>query len=402
MRMNRVRRMLLLLCLPLISGCGEKQASTASKTVVPVAASAAVRKDVPMQLSGIGTVEALATVTVRSLVSGELKRVHFKEGEEVRKGDLLFSIDSRTFESDLKRAEANLAKNLAASKQAQANEARDAAEAKNAELEARRYERLIGQGIISQEEYDRARTRCEALRATLDASHAARENIEEAIRADRAAVENAKIQLEYCSIRSTIDGRTGTLLVHEGNLLRANDTVLVVINQIAPLSVNFSLPERYLDSLKTSFASAKVPVEASPGKEDSTRSKGVLAFIDNTVDSATGTIRLKARFANADRKLWPGQFANVVLTLGVERSAVVVPSHAVQPGQTGSFVFVVSPEQTAESRPVQAGRTVGGETVIESGLQAGELVITDGHLRLVPGSKVEIKTLPEGGQAVRP
>lgn len=402
MRIYQVRRMLLLLCLPLISGCGEKQASTASKTVVPVAASAAVRKDVPMQLFGIGTVEALATVTVRSLVSGELKRVHFKEGEEVRKGDLLFSIDSRTFESDLKRAEANLAKNLAASKQAQANEARDAAEAKNAELEARRYERLIGQGIISQEEYDRARTRAEALRATLDASHAARENIEEAIRADRAAVENAKIQLEYCSIRSTIDGRTGTLLVHEGNLLRANDTVLVVINQIAPLSVNFSLPERYLDSLKTSFASAKVPVEASPGKEDSTRSKGALAFIDNTVDSATGTIRLKATFANADRKLWPGQFANVVLTLGVERSAVVVPSHAVQPGQTGSFVFVVSPEQTAESRPVRAGRTVGGETVIESGLQAGELVITDGHLRLVPGSKVEIKPLPEGSQAVRP
>ena len=330
--------------------------------IVPVVAETAAQKNVPLQIKAIGNVEAYNTVAVKSQVNGEISEVFFSEGKDVRKGKLLFRIDPRPFESALRQAESALA--------------RDRAQARNAQEEAKRYAGLAGKGFVSQQEFERARTNADALDAV--------------VQADEAAVENARLQLEYTAIMSPIDGKTGAITVQKGNVVKANEAALVTINQITPVYVTFSVPEQELAGIKKHQAAGDLHVEvlASPGAKPAA---GRLTFIDNKVNMQTGTILLKATFANQDHALWPGQFVDVVLTLTTEKDRVVVPTHAVQTGQQGQFVYVVKDDKTVELRPVSPARTVGDLTVIDKGLQAGETVVTDGQLRLTPGAKVEIK-----------
>jgi multidrug efflux system membrane fusion protein len=294
---------------------------------------------------------------------------------------------------------------MALVRQTEANLEKDIAQAQNAKANAERYSSLIEKEVVSKQQYDQFRTNAEALEATVRAdmadkesaeaavrsSKAAMENVQASVRADRAAVENAKIQLGYCSIHSPIDGRAGSLMVKQGNIIKADDIILVVIHQIVPIEVAFSIPEQNLSEIKKYMTSKKIQVEALFPMNEEQPERGTITFIDNAVDSNTGTIRLKGTFTNKEKKLWPGQFVNVVLTLTSEPNVIVVPSQAIQTGQEGQYVFVVKPDFTVESRPVVVGRTIDGEAVIRKGLQIGEKVVTDGQLRLYPGAKVEIK-----------
>jgi multidrug efflux system membrane fusion protein len=354
----------LLLLTLLSSGCSDEKSKRPVSAPIPVTVSTAIQKTVPVQLRAIGNVQAYSTVTVKSKVGGELVGVHFTEGQDVKKGDPLFTIDPRPYESALKLAEANLQ--------------RDLAQAKHAREDARRYESLIEKGVVARQQYDKFRTEADALEAT--------------VLADRAAVENVKIQLGYCFIRSPIDGRTGSLIVQQGNIIKAEDISLVVINQIVPIDVAFSVPEQFLSEIKKYMTLGKLGVEALVPMNEERPERGVITFVDNTVDSQTGTIRLKGTFANRERKLWPGQFVNVVLTLTTEPNTIVVPSQAIQTGQEGQYIFVVREDLTVESRPVVVGRSGSNETVVKKGLNADEKVVTDGQVRLYPGAKVEIKT----------
>jgi multidrug efflux system membrane fusion protein len=354
-----------LITLFLFSCSAGKSAQTPKKQAVPVTAATVIQKTVPVQIRAIGNVEAYSTVGVKSQIGGVLMRVHFKEGQDVNERDLLFTIDPRPYEAALKQADANLAK--------------DNAQLENAREEVRRYAELVKKGYVAQEQYDQIRTNSAALEATVNA--------------DKAAVESAQLQLKYCYIYSPVTGRTGSLISYEGNLIKANaDTSMVVINQIQPIYVTFSVPEQYLGEIKKYMAVEKVKVQAVIGADESHPEDGVLTFVDNAVDTTTGTIKLKGTFANEARHLWPGQFVNAIVTLTTQPNAIVVPSQAIQTGQSGQYVFVIKDDLTAESRPVVLGRTLDGETVVEKGLQSGERVVIDGQLRLIPGSKVEIKT----------
>jgi multidrug efflux system membrane fusion protein len=377
----------------LLAACssGTKGEQSSQKTV-SVTVGSVIQKDVPLQLRAIGTVEAYSMVTIKSQVGGELNRVYFTEGQDVTKGDLLFTIDPRPYEAALKEAEAKLEKDLAQVKQAKANLARDTALAENARVELRRYESLIEKGVVARQQYDKFRTDAEALDATVRADRAAVENAEATVLADKAAAENTKVQLSYCFIRSPIDGRTGSLIVQQGNIVKANDVNLVVINQVTPIYVTFSVPEEYLPEIMRYMAGAKLKVEATLPNDERRPDQGILTFVDNAVDTATGTIRLKGTFKNKEKRLWPGQFVNVVLTLTTTPNAILVPSQAIQAGQEGQYVFVVKPDQIVESRPVVVGRTFNDETIVQKGLNPGETVVTDGQIRLRPGVKVEIIT----------
>jgi membrane fusion protein, multidrug efflux system len=329
----------------------------------PVMAVTASKQTVPVEVHTIGNVEAYSTVTVKSQEDAVIEQVHFTEGQDVRTGDLLFTLDARPFEARLQQAEANLA--------------RDEAQAKNARAQALRNKNLFDAGIISKDQYDQFATSADAL----DAS----------VRADKAAVEDARLQLGYCTIRSPIDGRTGSLLVHAGNLVKSNDSSLVIINQIHPIYVSFAVPEQYLPEVKQHLSHGRLEVLASSSDAGQKSDVGVLSFINNTVDSSTGTITLKGTFPNAAGQLWPGQFVNVALRLTIEENATVVPNQAIQAGEKGQYVYVIKPDMTAEYRPVVTGASVEGEIVIEKGVEAGERVVTDGQLRIYPGAKLKIK-----------
>ena len=344
------------------SGGGSKQPP--KKEAIPVTVGSVIKKTLPVEIFATGNIEADNTVMVKAQIGGELSKVYFKEGQDVNKGDLIFLIDPRSYEELIKQTEANLAK--------------DTAQMENAQTEVRRYAELWGKGFVSKEQYDLVRTNANALEAS--------------VRANKALLENARLQLSYCYIHSPITGRTGSLLVDQGNLIKANaDNPMVIINQIQPINVTFSVPEQYLPKIKKYIATKKLKVEAFTPQEEKSPVEGVLTFIDNTVDISTGTIKLKGTFANKEKRLWPGQFVNVVLTLSIQPDAVVVPSRAIQTGQAGEYVFVVKNDLTVESRPVTVDRTMNGEAVIEKGLAPGEKIVTDGQLRLIPGVKVVIK-----------
>jgi multidrug efflux system membrane fusion protein len=348
----------------LLSSCTGTKAAPPSNPSVPVTAAEVEQKNVPLQVKAIGSVEAYSNVSIKTQVTGELTGVFFKEGDDVKKGQLLFTLDKRPLEADLKRAEGTLAK--------------DQAQAANAQAQARRYEALWNSGVVSKEEYDQMRSNADALEAT--------------VRADRGAVENARVQIQYCSIYSPINGRTGPLLIHRGNMIKANDTpFLVSINQVQPIYATFTVPEEYLGEIKKYANGGKLPIKAYIPNDTRGPAVGHLSFIDNTVDQATGTIKIKGEFANPDRRLWPGQFVDVVLTLADQPNAIVIPSQAIQSGQQGQFVFVVKPDMTVETRPVTVSRSTDGQAVVDKGLAPGERVVTDGQLRLVPGAKVELK-----------
>ncbi len=361
--------LLFIFALSLISGCSKdasgvpKAEDPRKKMAVPVTVGAAVEKNVPVQIRAIGNVEAYSSVSVKVQVEGELTIVHFKEGQEVKAGDMLFTIDPRPFEVALKQAEANLAK--------------DRAQLLNARRQVERYGSVAKKGYVSQEQYDQISSNSDALEAT--------------VRADEAAVENAKLKLAYCFIKSPINGVVGGIRVNKGNLMKANDNdkPMVLINQVKPIYASFSVPERYLPAIRNHMAERKLEVQAAIAGDVDRLVRGELAFIENAVDTNTGSIPLKASFANTDKILWPGQFVKVTLTLDTQSGAVVVPSQAIQSGQQGRYVFVVKDDSTVEYRPVDLGETLDGETVISKGVAPGERVVTDGQLRLASGSLVQ-------------
>lgn len=346
---------------PAAGGRGGGQGAPAA---VPVTTTQVVQKSVPLSVQGIGTVIAASTVTVRAQVTGEMTSVNFIEGDEVQAGQVLVTIDKRPLEAALLQAQAALD--------------RDIAQAANAKAQAARYQDLLQRGIATREQVDQIVANAAALEATVGL--------------DRATVENAKVQLQYATIRAPLTGKTGLLQVHPGNLVRATDTTpIVTINKITPVYVSFAVPEALLPELKRYMAKGKLAVTAEAPNDDGPPSKGLINFIDNAVDATTGQIKVKGTFPNTDRRLWPGQFVNVDVTLSSEPNAIVVPSLAVQTGQQGTYVFVVKPDQTVDLRTVTVERSNGENSVIKSGLKPGEIVVTDGHLRLVPGSRVSIK-----------
>lgn len=361
---------LLSFCVTTLPGCG---ASTHQSTPAPGARTseaapvrvATVRSQpAPLALRAIGTVEALASVTVRSQVAGRLTKVDFADGQEVRTGDVLFEIDPRPSQAALQLAQANLA--------------RDQALALDAQREARREQELFAKGTAADRERDQAQADADAKSAQ--------------VRADEAMVEQAKLDLEYCTIRSPLDGRVGARLVDPGDVVKVDDTPLVVVNQIHPIYVTFSVAERYLAEIRRYAAVAPLVVEARFPQSDDTVERGVMTFTDNRVDQTTGMIRLRGTFANEDSRMWPGQFVDVSLILTTRPDAIVVPTRAVETGPDGRFVFVVDTNHAARMRPVQVAGTLDGLSVIKSGLTAGEQVVTDGQLRLTPGAAVKIVT----------
>jgi len=353
---------------------------------VPVTVKGVVQKDVPVDLHVVGNVEAYLTIAVKAQVSGELTKVSFREGDYVRKGDLLFTIDPRLIQAQLNQAEANVARDEAQLAQMEAVYARDVAQEKYAQAQTARYTQLLERGLVSKEQAEQFRTSAEAASATVRADEASLRSGRAAVAAGKAAVENYRVQLSYTSFRSPLDGRTGNLNVKQGNVVTANVTDLMTINQVQPIYVTFSVPESRRQEIKKSLL-----VMASPQNDSSSPETGELTFIDNTVDSTTGTLRLKGTFPNQNRRLWPGEFVRVALRLSIQSNALVVPNQAIQTGQDGAFVFVVKPDRTVESRPVVTGARLDEDLVVEKGLQLGETVVVEGQLRLAPGSRVQIQ-----------
>jgi multidrug efflux system membrane fusion protein len=353
----------ILLITLLLPACSEKKKPP--PPAVPVLAGTVTERTVPVELKAIGNVEAYATVNIKARVGGQITQVNFREGQDVAKGQLLFVIDPRPLETALRQAEANLA--------------RDKALAGKAQADARRYAELIRKQFVSQQEYDQAKATSESLTAT--------------VRADEVAVQNARLMLSYCYIHAPINGRTGNLLANLGNQIKADaDTAMLVINQIQPIYVSFAVPEQNLGEIRKYMALEQVPVEAVIGADVKNPEQGVLTFVDNTVDKSTGTILCKATYTNANKRLWPGLFINVVVKLTTQPHAVLVPSQAIQTSQEGQFVFIIKADLTVEPRPVEVERSLNSEVIVKKGLKPGERVVTDGQLRLVPGAKVEIKS----------
>jgi membrane fusion protein, multidrug efflux system len=369
----------------------------AGREVVPIEMANVTQQDVPIQIKAIGNVEALTTIAVRSQVEGTLLRVGFVPGQEIKKGDLLFTIDSRQLQAALTQAEANLLKAMATVRQGQDIVARDQATANNSRTIVARDARLIEAGVISREEYDNALSKLQSDDATVRADQSSVANLVAAQKAEQAAVESARVELSYTTIRAPITGKTGNLAVTTGNLVRANDTTaMVTITQSAPIYVTFSVPEKDLIRIRQYSGANGFAVQVVIPGDEANPGMGRLSLVDNTVDVSTGMVRLKATYQNDDRRLYPGQFVNVVLTLGTENQAIVVPSQAVQAGQDKSFVYVVKADSTVEVRTVKTGSAIDNMTVIDDGLKPGEQVVTDGQLRLLPGSKVQQKGAGKG------
>ncbi|MBZ5719036.1 MAG: efflux RND transporter periplasmic adaptor subunit [Acidobacteriia bacterium] len=371
---------LLVVALFSLTGCGSKQAvqaagqpgSAGGRPPAPVVVAGVEQRDIPAQISAIGNVEAYQMVQIRSQVNGQIENIFFKEGQDVRRGQLLFRLDKRPFQADLEKAIGAMQ--------------RDAAQAENSRAQADRYTALEKQGVVSREQADLVRTQAKA-----DAS---------AVNADQAAVDAARVQLQYTDIAAPIEARTGALLINKGNLVKANDTpFLVQLNQITPIYVTFSVPEANLDEIRRLSAS-HLKVLAYPKGQTANPAEGNLTFIDNGVNPQTGTVKLKATFQNKDRRLWPGEFADVLINLSVHKNAIVVPTKALQSGQQGEYVYVVTPQDTAEARPVKTSGTYHDLTLVSEGLTPGERVIVTGQLRVAPNAKVVVQsTLPGSASA---
>ena len=348
-------------------GCTSQHADPSAVPKVPVTVAQVVKKSVPLAIEAIGSVLPYRTVSVEPQVTGQLLSVHFQEGQDVKKGKLLFSIEPAPFQAALDQALGKLA--------------HDKAQAANSALILERTEHLYAEKVNSKEQLDQAR--------------AAAAEDQAAVRTDEAAFEYARLQLSYCTLYSPVDGRTGSLLVHPGNQVKANDQpVLVVINQITPVYVAYSIPERYLPDVRKYMAKSSLAVEAVIPDDPQHPELGTLTFVDNTVDRATGTIQLKATFPNRNRRLWPGQFVNTIVRLAEQTNAIVVPSQAIETGQKGTFVYVIKSDQTAEIRPVTVERNAGAEAVISAGLHPGETVVTDGQIMIFPGAHLQVKNPP--------
>lgn len=368
-----------------VLGCGvwgcsgapaTEEAKKPVKPGVPVSVATAERRNVPIELRAIGNVESYATVAVKARINGEVHLVHFEAGQDVRQGDPLFTIDKRPFEAALREATAKLE--------------RDKTLSAKADEDVRRFSSLVGKGFVSIDQY-------ESFKSTAEALHAS-------IRANQAAEAKASLDLDYCFIRAPLNGRTGQILAFQGAMIKANDDnkAMVVIDQIEPIYVTFSVPEAHLPAIQERMRAGRPTVTGKPPSAPFEPERGVLTFIDSNVDARTGAIKLKGVFINKERRLWPGQFVDVVLELGEEKDAVVLPTQAVQNGLEGLYAFVIGPDNVAQLRQVKTGRTMGGFTVIALGVAAGERVVTDGQLRLAPYALVEIKSeIKSGGEAAQ-
>lgn len=401
--MNRFAIYLTLASALAVTGCQKPAAQpkgAGGMPQFPVTVAKAERQSVPTDLRVVGTVEASAIVQVKSQVAGQLVGVEFTEGQNVSEGALLFRIDPRPYEDALRQAEAAVARDHAQILQAEASLARDNAQAKFADGDAQRQAELNRGGLTPRSQFDQAQSTAEAAKASARATQASIETAKAALTADEAASAKARLDLSHCQIRAPLSGRTGNLLVNVGNLVKESDVPLVVIHRVSPIFVTFAVPEQHLAAIRRLNAVSRLAVRAFAESDPSHAAIGSLAVIDNTVDTTTGTIRLKATFDNRDGLLWPGQFVSTVLTLDTIRDAVVAPSEAVQSGQQGSFVYAVKPDSSVEIRPVTTGLVFGARTVIDKGLAAGDTVVTDGFLLLFPGAKVRAMEAarPEAGK----
>lgn len=349
-------------------GCSRESsrepAARAGRAEIPVLVAQAVEKDVPVRIGAIGNVRPFSRVTVRSQITGQLQTVHFKEGQEVHKGDLLFTIDPRPAQAALEQARANLA--------------RDEAHLVNARIALDRVKQLLESKYASQEDFDNARATLDALQGT--------------VLADRAAITNGTLNLDYTTIHAPVDAVAGAQLVHAGNIVKSTDDELVILNQIQPVFVAFAVPEHHLPEIRRERRGQALKASAMFEGLQGPIPHGDVTFVDNAVDKTTGTIELKATFANTDRALWPGQLVQVELGLATVPRAVVVPTQAIQTGQDGEYVFVVKPDHTVDLRPVKSGVSFEGETAVSGEVKPGDTVVTDGQLNLVAGRTVAIKT----------
>lgn len=367
-------------------GAGGRGGAAALVTTATV-----TQRAVPVEIRVVGNVEAYSTIRVRPQITGQLIKVHFQEGQDVKAGDLLFSIDPRPYDEAIRQAEANHARNTALWRQAEANLKRDLAQERFAREQAARYSKLFSEGVMSKQQADQYASELDVRSEAVQADRAAIESAQASIRADNAMLENARLQRAYCDIRSPLDGRAGDLLVEEGNLVRVNDAELVTLKQVRPIFVSFTIPENRLAEVKKYMAAGSLLVQTVPQGDAGSPETGKLTFVDNAVDATTGTIRLKGTFPNAGGRLWPGQFVNVMLRLTTVPGALVVPMRAVQMGQDGEYAYVVKQDMTAEVRPVTTGVRVGEEVVVQQGLALGETVVSEGQLRLAPGVRVRTR-----------
>ena len=352
----------------LASGCAKEQAAPPVRPPTRVMVAKVIQKTMPVEVTAVGNVEAISTISIRAQVAGEVQEIHFKEGDFVKKGQTLLTIDPRPYEAQLAQAKAALE--------------RDRSTGKFNRAQAQRYKTLFEQGVVPAQQVD-------SFTSEADASDAV-------VSADEAAVKTAELNLEYCTIKSPLDGRTGTVMVKAGNLVKVADVPIVVINQVNPIYVNFTVPQQFWPDIKQDVDRRALRVTATIPQDPGRNVEGTLTFVDNIVDSTTGTIHLRGTFENSQNRLWPGLYVNVLLTLSQEKNATVVPAHSVVTTQQGSYVYVVKANNTVEQRTIVPNRTIDNDTVVEKGLQPGEVIVTDGQVNLVPGTKIEAKNgVPE-------
>src|SRR5438132_6041909 len=410
----------LLLCLAGLAnafstGCTNKAAQQGfERPPAPVTVTEAVMQDVPNYIDAIGKTVAREVVSIQPQVSGRILKIHFTDGANVRKGDLLFTIDTRPFEANVRQAQANVSKDVALKKQAEANLAKDVAQAKYGDVELKRYRTLVEQGVVSREQFDQAQSNAESLKATVEADRAAIHSAEESIKVDTAAVDSARVELSYCYIRSPIDGRAGQRLVDTGNVVNpggssgggasnnstggnsGSSNSLLVIERIDPIYADFTIPQDNLAVVQQQLRQGTLKTEVRfPDATDPIA--GQLTFLDNAVQNATGTINLRATVAHSDHRFWPGRFVNIRLVLSTIHGAVLVPAVAPQMSAKGSFVYVVKQDSTAEQRQVSLGQRQGDLIVVEQGVAAGEQVVTNGQIGVTPGGKVRVEQLSQAG-----
>jgi membrane fusion protein, multidrug efflux system len=394
-----------------LNGCTNKAQPTFDRPPAPVSVATAVSQDVPTYLDAIGKTVAREVVSIQPQVSGRITKIHFADGADVKKGDMLFTIDTRPFEAALSQAQANLSKSTALKKQAEANLKRDVAQAQWGDAQVRRYKDLVDHGVIPREQYEQLVTNAESLNASVEADRAAVKSAEETMKVDAAAIESAKVELSYCYIRSPIDGRAGQRLVDLGNVVspggttgsaanvsnasstQSNGNSMLVIQRLDPIYADFTISQNDLSAVQDQMHRGSLSAEVRLADEPSDPVIGQLTFLDNSVQNTTGTVNLRATISNAGHRFWPGRFVNIRLVLNTIHGAVLVSASAPQMSGKGSFVYVIKQDSTAEQRPVSLGQRQGDLIVVEKGVQAGERVVTNGQLGVTPGGKVRVEQL---------
>jgi multidrug efflux system membrane fusion protein len=394
----------------LLAGCTNKAQQNFDRPPAPVSVSVAIAQDVPTYLDAIGKTVAREVVSIQPQVSGRITKIHFTDGADVKKGAMLFTIDTRPFEATLRQAEANVSRDKALKKQAEANLARGIAQAKWGEVQVNRYRKLVEQGVVAREQYEQLRADLDSLNANADADRAAVHSADEAIKVDMAAVESAKVQLSYCYIRSPIDGRAGQRLVDVGNVVNpggssggnsdsagsgnsssASSSGLLVIERLDPIYADFTISQNDLAEVQQQMRAGRLRAEVRLPDTSDDAVIGQLTFLNNVVQNTTGTVNLRATIPNAGHRFWPGRFVNIRLVLNTIHQAVLVPATAPQMSAKGSFVYVVKQDSTAEQRPVSLGQRQGDLVVVENGVQPGEQVVINGQLGVTPGGKVRVE-----------